>query len=255
MKLEIRIGFPWRVVRFVCVKCLFFLFLPILISGNKTNLLKPNNLNKKLNTQASMDNKSLIDLGHFLIELRALTKSSDKKLTELIKLLNINAVKNLKTNPRLRIHIPEKNGRIVYGFNHWQQGDKTEYLENTLYEQILKNDDFMIGPQKKEWPYKIIESNNLTIFPFAPTLNIFNYYIVNSNGKRFGPSIEINRTHDIVESSADSSLTPLVYTAYTQEVGTSAERYTGMSITTPDSIPNIDYYEMEFNQLADWLSL
>lgn len=212
-------------------------------------------LNRILSSKASMDDKTLIDLGHFLIELRALVDSNDKKITELIRLLNINAIKSLKTNPRITISSSEKKSHVVYGFNHWKNGHKQDYLNNSLYSVLLKNDGFVSGPENTEWPFKTIDSLLLHISPFAPGVNTFNYYLLSQEGKKIGPYIEISRTHDVVESFADSLLTPLMYTAYTQQIGTRAERYTGLNISIPSSIPSLDYYELEFNQLADWLSL
>jgi hypothetical protein len=41
----------------------------------------------------------------------------------------------------------------------------------------------------------------------------------------------------------------------TQQIGSKAERYTGLNITMPGAVPLMDYFELEFNQLAEWLSL
>ncbi|MBC7538903.1 MAG: hypothetical protein H7281_08780 [Bacteriovorax sp.] len=218
-------------------------------------------LNKLLINKASMDDKSMIDLGLFLIEMRRLNNSVeiDNKLTSLIRLLNIEAVKELKTNPRIHLHSPDNSMKtqMVFGFNNWMTGSKKDFSEGEIYSTILKNDGFIAGPKNEQWPMKnLSENSELVITPFAPGINVFNYYFMNNqNGKLLTEAQSVSRTHDIVESVADTIATPLVYTAYTQQIGSKAERYTGLNITIPGAVPSIDYFELEFNQLAEWLSL
>lgn len=219
---------------------------------------KKNKLNKTLAYKATMDDKSLIDLGTFLIELRKITpdKKNDEHLTRIIRLMNIESIKSLKTNPRIHIINPEAESRLVYGFNNWQDGSSEDTAENNLFDSIIVHEGYLLGPNKKEWPYKNIRSRKLIITPFAPGINVFNYYFLNAkNGTLLTPAQSFTRTHDIVESLADSASTPLIYTSYTQQVGSRAERYTGLNITMPGSVPSLDYFELEFNQLAQWLSL
>lgn len=215
-------------------------------------------LNKTLKKNASMDKQSLIDLGIFLIELRKVTstESIDAKLTALIRLLNIGSVKKLKTNPRIHIYPPAPESKLVYGFNHWQDGASEDQEGNVIFDSIIKHDGFITGPNKKEWPFKNASSQRMIFTPFAPGINVFNYYFLNTkNNKLLTESMSVSRTHDVVESSADSTFTPLVYSAYTQQVGSKAERYTGLNITLPGTVPSMDYFELEFNQLAQWLHL
>lgn len=217
-------------------------------------------LNQVLMKKATMDDKELVDLGILLIELRKLTAAgfADKKLTELIRLLNIDAVKKLKTNPRLHLTLPEKDSLMVYGFNNWLDGKKTDVEENGLFESLLKQDGFILGPNNDLWPFKKTnaKSREIVLTPFAPAVNTFNYYFLDAqSGKLTSGAMSVSRTHDIVESSADSKETPLIYTAYTQQVGTKAERYTGLNITMPGTVASMDYFELEFNQLANWLLL
>jgi hypothetical protein len=217
-----------------------------------------NILNSTLHSKATMDEKSMIDLGILLIEMRKITSSplTAVKLTALIRLLNIEAVKKLKTNPRIHIFNPGIESRLVYGFNNWQDGVISDVKENTVFDSIIKHDGFISGPNQNEWPYKLTKSRHMSLTPFAPGINVFNYYFLNSkNNKLLSKALSVARTHDVVESYADSEATPLAYTAYTQQVGFKAERYTGLNITFPGSVPSLDYFEMEFNQLADWLSL
>lgn len=214
-----------------------------------------NELKSYLTRSASMDEKELVDLGRLLIELRKKTNIADADLTSLIRLLNIESVKKLKTNPRLHIAVPAPGAKIVYGFNDWQMGDEQDFAKTDLFVQLLKNDGFIAGPNKMNWPVKTLTGGELVVSPFAPSLNTFNYYFLSSEGKLLSKALAATRTHDFVESTADSAASPLLYTAYTQQVGIKAERYTGFNIVLPGSVPSMDYFELEFNQLAQWLSL
>lgn len=214
-------------------------------------------LKKALVAKASMDESSLVDLGLLLIEVRKINFNPivDLKLTKIIRLLNIEAVRKLKTNPRIHLLPPAFNASLVYGFNEWTEGSKEDFFNNDIFQDILPNDNFIAGPQNKEWPAKKNISLFMPLTPFAPGINTFNYYFVDQNGKILTKPSSVSRTHDIVESTADSEQTPLLYTAYTQKIGKLAERYTGLNISIPGTTPTLDYFELEFNQLAQWLSL
>lgn len=206
----------------------------------------------------SMENTELVDLGHLLITLRAANKEPlfDKLLTSTIRLLNIQSVKKLRSNPRVKIVNPEHNSLMVFGFNNWSQGTQVDFSANEVFNQVLSHDSFILGPHKANWPYKKMTAKTITITPFAPGINAFNYYFLNSDAtKLLTEAKAIYRTSDIVEVERENSSSPLLYTAYTQEVGKQAERYTGLSITLPGTIPSLDYFELDFNLFASWLSL
>jgi hypothetical protein len=205
--------------------------------------------------KASMDNKDLVDLGSFLIELRKKTKTADADLTKTIRLLNIESVKKLKTNPRLHIPVPANAEKMVFGYNNWMTGDEADLSNSDIFTTLIKNEGLIAGPNKSNWPYKKVQSNELLLSPFGPALNTFNYYFLSADGKLLSKALSASRTHDVVETTADSANTPLLYSAYTQQLGTRAERYTGYNIALPGSVPSMDYFELEFNQLAQWLSL
>lgn len=215
-------------------------------------------LTKVLSTRAAMDDKSLVDLGILLIELRKMNSITaiDAKLTTLIRLLNIESVKNLKTSPRVQLLNPRAESKLVYGFNHWQDGSSEDLAANGVFDSIIQHDGVLAGPHGRQWPYKNFKSQKIVLSPFAPGINVFNYYFLHAqNGQLLSEAMSISRTHDIVESPADSLSSPLLYSAYTQQIGFKAERYTGLNITMPGSVPSLDYFELEFNQLAEWLSL
>ena len=217
-------------------------------------------LSNKLSRKFSMDKKDLIDLGHLLIELRALVKDpiADKELTHLIRLLNIESVKKLQTNPRIRIVAPEARALMVFGFNGWENGHRDEYQDIPLFQQILNTNIFIVGMRDQEWPAKKFENKSLLITPFAPGVNSFNYYFLDENGKKLlTKDLSIFRTNDVIETTLSQKTAGsfLVYTAYTQRLGVKAERYTGINITLFNTPPSIDYFELTFNQATDWLRL
>lgn len=218
------------------------------------------NLKNRLTRKFSMDDKSLVDLGHLLIELRLLVKdqSIDLELTKLIRLLNIESVKKLKSNPRVRIFAPELNSQLVFGFNNWENGFQNEYTDNPLFKEILSTNNFVEGPNKNYWPSKKLENKSTLVTPFAPGITSFDYYFLDVTGTQLLTDAKsIVRTHDIVETPISKKIPGafLVYTAYTQQIGAKAERYTGVNITLFNTAPSMDYFEMEFNQKTSWLAL
>jgi len=211
-------------------------------------------LKNKLVKKFSMEKPDLIDLGHLLIELRLITKdrATDDEITGLIRQLNIDSVKKLKSNPRIKINSPAPNAVMVYGFNYWENGFEKEFLSNELFSLTLKQDKFLEGPHNQKWPAKTLKGSFTIVTPFAPGIKSFEYYFLDANGSSVLTSpVSISRTHDIVETNGET----LVYSAYTQRVGKLAERYTGINITIFNSAPSMDYFESEFNQLTRWLSL
>ncbi len=217
-------------------------------------------LRSKMQKKFSMDNPTLIDLGHLLIELRSVNKNTaiDKELTELIRLLNIESVKKLKTNARLKITAPEANALMVFGFNNWENGAQEEYLDNTLFSDIVKTTLFVSGPNNQKWPVRKFENISTYISPFAPGVNSFQYYFLDSTGKKKLSHIQsLSRSQDVIEMNTTGKRKGqfLLYTAYTQRIGVKAERYTGVNITLFNTAPSIDYFEMDFNKKVRWLEL
>jgi hypothetical protein len=208
-------------------------------------------LSKRLTRNFSMSNKDLIDLGHLLIEFRKLNKDSqiDAKLSKLIRSLNVTSIRKLRTNSRVKIQSPEEEAVLVFGFNDWKNGFEADYLSNILYQNILESKEFLRGPGNHFWPVKGVKKQ-LTLSPFGPGLNTFNYYFYNPVTHTIIGNMEsFSRSNDVVEVSGDF----LVYQGYTQQAGSKAEKYTGMTITHFSVVPSIDYFELEFNQKMGWL--
>ncbi len=210
-----------------------------------------------------MDNQSLVDLGLLLIELRKLVmdQNIDAQLTKLIRLLNIGSIKQLKTNMRVKIANINDDAKLVFGFNQWNNGFKDEYLDNSLFPEILRSNQFIPGPKNEQWPVFTFRGETTTLSPFAPGINSFHYYFVDGTTfKKLTNSKAIRRKNDVVElmpqeSSQAISGQLLVYSAYTQGVETKAERYTGINIALFDEVPSIDYFELQFNQIVKWLKM
>lgn len=216
-------------------------------------------LKKTLLRKFNMQKIELIDLGHFLIELRKLIRdpSSDALLTIMIRQLNIESVKKLRTNPIIRITAPEAGAHMVFGFNHWENGHEAEYMENPLFKEILSAKLFAPGINNLKWPVKKFEYASTIISPFAPGIESFDYYFVSADKQKLltKETISLTRAQDVIEIPRTNN-TPgsfLVYSAYTQQVGKKAERYTGVNVTLFESIPSMDYFELEFNKLISWL--
>jgi hypothetical protein len=206
----------------------------------------------------SMENNELVDLGQLLIALRTANKDADldRILTSTIRLLNIQSMQKLRTNSKVKISVPESNAILVFGFNNWTQGTQSDFKNSDVFSKIIKQDDFIAGPLKTNWPYKKENSKHITLYPFAPGINEFDYYFLNADGtKLLTEAKSVKRAKDIVEVERFSIDSPVVYSAYTQEIGKKAERYTGLSITLPGTVPTLDYFELEFNQYVSWLSL
>jgi len=218
-----------------------------------------NDILKKVQKSFSMDNPDLMDLGRFLIELRSKTsnKNDDAVITSLIRKLNIESIKSLKTNPRIKIKNPiESDSLMVYGLNNWTRGDEKDYKENPeILNGILKPDGFIAGDKGKMWPYKRIKKE-LLLTPFAPNINSFNYFFLSLDAKKIIENPKsFDRSLDAIWNESKNQDSPIVGFGYTQEVGKNAERYTGINIMKPSSVPDMDYAEFEFFSIVEWLSL
>lgn len=218
-----------------------------------------NDILKKMQKNFSMDNPDLMDLGHFLIELRSKinNKNDDATITALIRKLNIDSIKSLKTNPRIKIKNPiESEVLMVYGLNNWSRGDEKDYKENgEILNTLLKPDGFIEGKKGKMWPYKKIKKEVL-LTPFAPNINTFNYFFLSVDGQKVIENPKsIDRTLDAIWNESKNPASPILGFGYTQEIGKSAERYTGLNIMRPNSIPDMDYAELEFFSIVEWLTL
>lgn len=208
-----------------------------------------------LKKKYSMDEKSLVDLGQVIIELRKLNKTAatDKELTKLIRELNIGSVKKLRTNPRIKVEPPVPGALLVYGFNGWKNGDEREF-SGSVFEGLLSQEQFVAGPAASLWPAYTVLNQEMLVIPFAPGIESFQYYWAHPQTKRpLSNEQSFTRVQDVVESTSVDHF--LVYSAYTQSIGASAEKYTGLNITLPGSAPSIDYFEREFNKVTGWLSL
>jgi hypothetical protein len=212
-------------------------------------------LRDKMKRSFKMENPSLVDLGRLLIELRLQNKDKalDQTFTKLIRDLNIDSVKKLKTNTRLKVTPPVPGAQLVYGFNGWKNGYEEEF-NGSIFEDLIPHDEFMKGPSKKAWPTLTVDQQYFYVVPFVPGVSSFNYYWINATTKKaLTKEQEVNRTTDIYETAAQSRF--IAYSAYTQAIGKNAEKYTGLNVTLLGETPSFDYFESEFNQAVQWLAL
>jgi len=212
-----------------------------------------------LSKSYTMDKKELVDLGHLLIQLRSKNKNQDldNQLTELIRMLNISSIKSLKSNPRVKIMNPTSESIVVFGYNNWRAGSKNDYTaKDSIFMKGIKPDGYIQGPNGDEWPYFKLISKSKIVHPFIPSIDEFNYYILDTNIKMIlQKNVSIKRSIDLFEKVTEEPSKLIKYFGYTQKVGKNAEKYSGINITNLDSVPSFDYFESEFNQLTKWLSL
>ncbi len=209
----------------------------------------------ELKKKYAMENRNLVDLGHLLLLIRKANKDSsdDKTLTSLIRLLSIDSQRKLKTNPRLKITPPVANALLVFGYNNWNNGSEKEY-HDSIFSDLIVADQFVMGPKSQRWPAIVVEKEKLLILPFAPGVKSFDSYW--ADPKTFKPLSSPQtfvRASDVVMSATENRF--VVFSAYTQAMGASAEKYTGLNSTTPKSAPSFEYFESDFNQAVGWLAL
>jgi hypothetical protein len=91
--------------------------------------------------------------------------------------------------------------------------------------------------------------------PFAPSINKLDYLLISRDGKNVIAKDSFERKLDTVIKERQIAASPIVYFGYTQEIGKNAEKYTGINITRPNAVFNMDYLDFEFNALSDWANL
>ena len=233
--------------------------LPLLRSSKEIFEKLPEVVQKNILTELkkkySMENRSLIDLGQFLLLVRKANKNSsaDKTLTSLIRLLSIDSQRKLKTNPRLKMTPPIPNALLVFGFNNWTNGFEKEFIDS-IFSDLISADQFVPGPKSQSWPALQVEKEKLMVLPYAPGVKSFDSYWADPKTYKALTSPQtFIRTSDVVMSGTEERF--VVFSAYTQSMGASAEKYTGLNITLPKSAPSFEYFESEFNQTVGWLAL
>ncbi|MEQ1831295.1 MAG: clostripain-related cysteine peptidase, partial [Pirellula sp.] len=172
----------------------------------------------------------MIDLGSFLRYLkdrkdRFNSQEAQARLDSILHLLELEKSAKVKTNPRLTLYAPAKNSRLVYGYDEWTRGHKDDLDTLALLPNELKFDRFVKGANDHEWPSRNIVKR-LTISPFAPGLNHFDWYFEGSN-QRFHRE---RSKQDFATFEATHVGNPIRFSGYTQERGKLAEIYTGLTV-------------------------
>jgi hypothetical protein len=214
---------------------------------------------KSVGKNFRMDNDELIDLGQFLISLRKITKNKvdDKILTDLIRKIGIDSISQLKTNPRVKISFSEEAAKtdqiLVYGFNNWKNGSEIDYKKHAeKFNNIIRPDGFIEVNNGVSWPYKKIKTNSIYLNPYGPNVNQFDYFIYDTTKQTIISRDSFKRDSDTVVKFGNTSDDIISFTAYTQKIGTNAEKYTGINILLPYVGPKLDYYDLEIYSIINW---
>ncbi|MBI3019300.1 MAG: hypothetical protein HYY61_05355 [Deltaproteobacteria bacterium] len=202
--------------------------------------------------------KDLVDLGSLLLAFKRnhFTPLETRPLVEeMITILNLTQPEKLKTNPRIFIRPEQNNSLLVYGYEHWTRGFENDALILNKLPPLLKPERFISGIENKKWPARLIHKA-LALSPFSAGLKEFNFWFADpQTGKFLGSPQSFTRTQDTVTFEAEHPQNPILFTGYTQGIGNSAERYSGLAILAPlQDAASLDYLETEFSEVTGWAS-
>jgi hypothetical protein len=204
-------------------------------------------LSRSLQT-AQMELGHLVDFGKLVQKLK--TSLGMESAAPLLKVLEVTNARKLLTSPRVTVRTEIPGSKLVYGYSDFTKGDEKD--SETL-EKIPKNMTpvgFEAGPNGKSWPFRLI-NKRLFLNPFAPGLDRFNYYV--QSGEEKSPVTAVVRMTDFVIRTRVSTENPVVLSGYTQGVGNTGERYTGLGVLNPlMPRPDLDYMSLEFPAKTGW---
>ncbi len=203
-----------------------------------------------------MEKADLVDFGSFLLDLKShkvVSSSADSPLKLLITSLELGKKNKIKSNPRLLARPPHNESLLVYGYEKWERGDEkdTDLLE--ILPPNLKPAGFIDGPNKKRWPQRQVKVR-LYLTPFTVGLGTFNFFFADPATLR---PITKNKTYvrhsDYVIFPSEEEANPLRVTGYTQGIGKTAEKYTGLAVAMPtQGVPDLDYLNLDFYDATGW---
>lgn len=213
------------------------------------------NLRKNL-PRLTMDRQDLVDFGSLIVHLSRSKSFQSTQVQEAVTqmrfLLDLQRPEKFQTNPRLIVSPSQSGAPIVFGYEEWTKGyrgdaDSLEKLPDALHENITA---FVNGPLGREWPSREVR-DVLYFSPFTVGLNQFHYYYLDSTLLS-----SFKRTKDFVYFPSESLQNPVVFTGYTQGIGETAERYSGLSILDPTiGLPSFDYADLDFVTATGWGNL
>jgi len=187
---------------------------------------------------STMEKPELLDLGQFLLATKSPLAAT------LLRSLNVSNKRILRSNPRVLIK-PEAATRILFGFENWTRGQQSDGDIIQNLPRVLLPAGFAPGPKHSIWPYRSVQKR-LYVSPFLPGISTFNF-------KMHDQYFSYTRKADIYFSESVRQDSLILFQGYTQGVGQSAEKYTGLSIANPQfGAPNVDYLENDFYLETRW---
>lgn len=211
----------------------------------------------RTNKKYRMDRPDLADLGSFLLTLRTksfVTPPARDSITQVLSLLGLNQKSKLRTSPRVMLRPPAPDSLLVYGYADWTRGFEADTeLLSRLPAKLQPTAGFTAGPRSRRWPTRKIHSR-LILSPFTVGMDVFNSYFADpANGHAVSAEETFTRRLDFVAFQATNADNPLLYTGYTQGIGQSAERYSGLSVLDPaEGEAGLTYLQTEFAAKTDW---
>lgn len=203
-----------------------------------------------------MAREDLVDVGATLLAMKDLgfvPGDGDRAVREAIRGLEVGRRGKLKTNPRALVRAPKEDSLLVFGYDGWKRGHEGDEDVLGKLPANLAPRAFVAGPADKKWPSRPVHKQ-LYLTPFSVGLNRFDFFFASPETlKPVGPRLSFNRDSDLVTFEAEDDDNPLVFTGYTQGIGKTAERYTGLSVLNPLSgVPSLDYVETDFYKATHW---
>lgn len=215
------------------------------------------------------DKRFVMDLGSFFLYLENRSRplkseTARDEVRGLTRFLELNRDHIRKATPRLRLQPPSEHQRLIFGYNDWEAG---HLADQKTYSQIPENlrpteqEEYFRRPGNRDlrrWPSRMIEKR-LYVTPFGPHLTRFHYFFTAADdpSKQLTPEAVFERTdQDVITFLAQTPENPVRFTGYTQGVGKTGEKYTGLTLLdfTYGQIPS-DYLFTEFSKVTRWEEL
>jgi hypothetical protein len=206
---------------------------------------------RAISNKISMGQTDLVDLGQLTKRLANLPVIGEvsKRISSFLEV----SKSRIKTNSRIKLKPDQQGALVVFGFENWSRGWQKDLQIVSQLPGNLKPAQFVDGPKTKKWPARKI-NKQIYVSPFMPGLQTFNFFFADPKTlQAVSPLSSFQRTQDYDSFTASSVANPIVFSAYTQAIGSEAEKYTGLNISDPGAgVPTIDYIETDFFKETQW---
>ncbi|NUM89363.1 MAG: hypothetical protein HUU37_09180 [Bdellovibrionales bacterium] len=158
------------------------------------------------------------------------------------------------TTPRIYIPVPTPGARLVFGYENWTLGHRSDAGTLEKLPQSLEPQGFYSrGPRGKDWPFRRGE-RRIQVAPFAPGLNLFHFFFAAPDADRIVSSESFfRRTQDVFTFLAGRSDNPVLFSGHTEGKGQAAELYTGLNVWNPLApTPSTEYLDLSFFRDTGW---